>query len=294
MYDSLRPELITATPAQRAAIKADPVAVVMRDMFFANAFPYLEVRRPFILGTRDQTWRATLSHRFAEMLHSRTGKLTRVYTQNIDGLDYQCSLPSDLVVPVHGTIGKVACEGCGAPESLDSFCDRVSANIKDLYNVDAAAPSESTPIPCKRCQRPLVKPVMPRRRRPLCIPPPLLAAPPAFSLHPMLPQRMLPGSCTAVCGSLSAADDRPLRLTASGKFLRAEPERYARGRPSHHRGYLARGVARQLTRVSRTARGHPSCGQQRARCVCMAARGVPSNLPEPSIHVRCSHPTPRT
>ena len=45
-------------------------------------------------------------------LHKRTGKLTRLYTQNIDGLDYQCELPSDKIVAVHGSIGRVACEGC--------------------------------------------------------------------------------------------------------------------------------------------------------------------------------------
>ena len=36
---------------------ADPVAVVLKDMFFQNAFPYLEVRRPFILGTQQKQWR---------------------------------------------------------------------------------------------------------------------------------------------------------------------------------------------------------------------------------------------
>ena len=93
-------------------MRQDPITVVMKDMFFQNAFPYLEVRRPFILGTRARKWKATLSHRFAELLHKRTGKLTRLYTQNIDGLDYQCELPSDKIVAVHGSIGRVACEGC--------------------------------------------------------------------------------------------------------------------------------------------------------------------------------------
>ena len=50
-----------------------------------NQFPYLEVRKPFILGTREETWKATIAHRFAELLHTKTNKLTRVYTQNIDG-----------------------------------------------------------------------------------------------------------------------------------------------------------------------------------------------------------------
>ena len=70
MYDTLRPELITATDRQRRAMAVNPTAVVMKDMFLQNAFPYLEVRRPFILGTQAQQWQATLSHRFVEVLHA--------------------------------------------------------------------------------------------------------------------------------------------------------------------------------------------------------------------------------
>ena len=77
MYDTLRPELITATNRQRRAMAANPTAVVMKGMFLQNAFPYLELRRPFILGTQAQQWQATLSHRFVEVLHSK-GKLTRI------------------------------------------------------------------------------------------------------------------------------------------------------------------------------------------------------------------------
>ena len=73
-------------------------------MFMQNAYPYLEVRRPFILGTAKQQWKATLSHHFFELLHEQ-GKLTRLYTQNIDGLDFQTQIPNDKIVPVHGSIG---------------------------------------------------------------------------------------------------------------------------------------------------------------------------------------------
>ena len=104
MYDTLRPELITATDSQRREMAANPTAVVMKEMFFENAFPYLEVRRPFILGTQAKQWQSTLSHRFVEVLHAK-GKLTRLYTQNIDGLDYQCAtIPVDKIVPVHRTL----------------------------------------------------------------------------------------------------------------------------------------------------------------------------------------------
>ena len=141
MYDTLKPDLITATPQQRRVMHADPVAVVMKDMFFANPYPYLEVRRPFILGTQEKRWQATLSHRFVEVLHAK-GKLTRLYTQNIDGLDYQCSsIPPEKIVPVHGSIGRVACEACGAACDFDAFCEQA----RDEAHT-AAGPSRPDPM----------------------------------------------------------------------------------------------------------------------------------------------------
>ena len=89
---------------------------------------------------------------------AQTGKLTRLYTQNIDGLDLQCSLPAEKVIPVHGSIGRVACEGCGKPVDFGSFCDDVKRNIKDIYGIDEAAPALSKQITCGACKRPLVKP----------------------------------------------------------------------------------------------------------------------------------------
>ena len=159
MYDTLQPHLITATPSQRKAMELDPTYVVEKNMFMSNAFPYLEVRRPFILGTREQKWKATIAHRFAELLHLRTGKLTRVYTQNIDGLYRQCKgLPLEKLVEVHGTIGDVACESCGAKADFDEFCDEVKLCIKDIYKVDEDAPSSSKPIKCHKCGHATVKP----------------------------------------------------------------------------------------------------------------------------------------
>jgi len=106
MYDTLKPELITATPRQRSLMATDPTYVVEYDMFMENAYPYLEVRRPFILGTAKQQWKATISHHFFDLLHEQ-GKLTRLYTQNIDGLDFQTHIPRDKIVPVHGSIGEL-------------------------------------------------------------------------------------------------------------------------------------------------------------------------------------------
>lgn len=41
MYETLRPETITATQRQRQAMASDPTYVVERGMFLANQFPYL-------------------------------------------------------------------------------------------------------------------------------------------------------------------------------------------------------------------------------------------------------------
>mmetsp|Transcript_22553 Transcript_22553/g.58404 ORF Transcript_22553/g.58404 Transcript_22553/m.58404 type:complete len:475 (-) Transcript_22553:3609-5033(-) len=190
MYDTLKPELITATPRQRSLMATDPTYVVEYDMFMENAFPYLEVRRPFILGTAKQQWKSTISHHFFDLLHEQ-GKLARLYTQNIDGLDFQTHIPRDKIVPVHGSIGElrsqrtaeclpiypsihsptlappsnhfhrvgaVACEACNHPMDTGAFCELVQSNIKDIYRKDAEAPSESSPILCEKCGKPTVKP----------------------------------------------------------------------------------------------------------------------------------------
>ena len=46
------------------------------------------VRRPFILGLTDGQWVATITHHFMSMCHEK-GLLLRLFTQNIDGLDFQ-------------------------------------------------------------------------------------------------------------------------------------------------------------------------------------------------------------
>ena len=136
MYDTLKPELLTATPYEKQLMGLDPTYVVAWDVFQNNAFPYLEVRRPFILGTRDHTWKATIAHRFAELLHTKTNKLTRVYTQNIDGLYSQCeSIPEEKIVNVHGTISQTACEGCGFEMNFEEFCNLVETNKKAPHSL---------------------------------------------------------------------------------------------------------------------------------------------------------------
>jgi NAD+-dependent protein deacetylase sirtuin 2 len=175
MSSTLRPELLSATQTEREALKHDPTLVVSWNLFRHTPLPYMEVRRPFILGSQNEQWKATIAHRFAELLHTKTmkkkakennnignkeeSKLTRVYTQNIDGLYHQCEdLPSSKVVNVHGSISNVACEGCGSSMDFDVCNDKVRAQIKDIYNIDLNAPAESTTISCQDCDEALVKP----------------------------------------------------------------------------------------------------------------------------------------
>jgi len=73
LYNTLRPHLLTATAKQRQTRKSDPTSVVSWSMFQNNQFPYLEVRRPFILGVRDGTWKVStvMENAMLILLHSR-------------------------------------------------------------------------------------------------------------------------------------------------------------------------------------------------------------------------------
>jgi len=160
LYDTLRPELLTATDIERMCIANDPTLALDRGLFLQNPLPMLETKRSFILGTHERRWRATLAHRFVELLHTKLGKLTRVYTQNIDGLEYQTSLPREKVVAVHGSMGAAACEVCGRAMDFDTFTEAIRTNIKDITNEDVNAPRASTPILCLACNEPTVKPTI--------------------------------------------------------------------------------------------------------------------------------------
>ena len=159
LNDQLQPDRLTVTDDQRRLLESDPMHVVSWDMFSQNALPYLEVRRPFILGTRQSRWKPTLAHRFLELLHTKTGKLQRVYTQNIDGLHFLCDgIPESKMIAVHGSINQVQCEGCRADMEYAAFCAKVRTHVKDIYDEDEDAPTESKPILCDNCHQPLVKP----------------------------------------------------------------------------------------------------------------------------------------
>lgn len=99
------------------------------------------------------------------------GLLTRLYTQNIDGLDFQTGTSSDKIISCHGTMGKVQCEFCYEYYPVEEYgrevirisfllfvIFKVKKKIKDIYNMDNSAPSSSTNIPCLSCGKNGVKP----------------------------------------------------------------------------------------------------------------------------------------
>ncbi|KAL7426265.1 hypothetical protein ACHAXH_000290, partial [Discostella pseudostelligera] len=158
LYHTLRAELLTASAEEREFIETDPTLALDKRLFLHNPLPMLETKRSFILGTQEKRWKATLAHRFVELLHTKLGKLTRLYTQNIDGLELQTAIPKKKVVNVHGSMGAAACELCGHGVDFDEFCGKVRTNIKDITGEDVDAPTKSTPIYCEACGEPTVKP----------------------------------------------------------------------------------------------------------------------------------------
>lgn len=161
LYATMNPDLLTANEVERRAMRVDPTVALDRNLFVQNPLPCLELNREFILGTRERRWKATLAHRFVELLHSKTGKLARLYTQNIDGLEDQCTqLPRSKVIAVHGSMDRAECAMCETEVEMDAFADSVRRQIKDLSGQDPSAPPESTPVMCPTCGCKTMKPAI--------------------------------------------------------------------------------------------------------------------------------------
>jgi NAD-dependent SIR2 family protein deacetylase len=161
LYSTMNADLLSADESQRRAMRLDPTVALEQNLFLENPLPCLELNREFILGTCEQKWKATLAHRFVELLHAKTNKLVRLYTQNIDGLEDQCPrLPRDKVINVHGTMDRAECATCRSEGDMAIFADQVRRQIKDLSRRDTQAPEESTPIDCAVCGCNTMKPAI--------------------------------------------------------------------------------------------------------------------------------------
>lgn len=161
LYATMDPDSLTATQMERDLIRLDPSIALDNRLFLQNQLPCLEVNRQFLLGTKDQVWKATLAHRFVELLHKKTNKLKRLYTQNIDGLEDQCQdLPRDKIVNVHGSMDQAECGMCYSPADFETFCTNVRVKIKDITGTDPTAPAQSSHIECPICGYYALKPAI--------------------------------------------------------------------------------------------------------------------------------------
>lgn len=159
LYATMDADSLTATQSEKDLIRFDPSIALDNRLFLQNQLPCLEVNRQFLLGTKDRIWKATLAHRFVELLHKKTKKLVRLYTQNIDGLEDQCTyLPRHKVVPVHGTMDQADCGMCHNEAEFEQFCRDVRHKIKDITGTDPTAPATSQHIPCRICGYNTLKP----------------------------------------------------------------------------------------------------------------------------------------
>lgn len=162
LWKTVAPERLSATAEQREKIARDPEWVASIGLFQENPLPLLELKRDFVIGLAQGRWRPTLAHFFVKLLHSH-GLLTRVLTQNIDGLHQAAGVPEELVTEVHGTIRMASCRSCGYQMGLDEFAAAMTRHVKDVSaeGGDPQAPAASTPggLPCPRgCSLACVRP----------------------------------------------------------------------------------------------------------------------------------------
>ena len=159
LYATMDATKLTASAEDKMAIHLDPAYALEKPLFLRNPLPCLELMRSFITGVQSRQYKATLAHRFVELLHKKTGKLARLYTQNIDGLEDQCTdFPKENRIAVHGSLDQAECAHCGHHMDYESFVRRVKTQIRDITGEDCTAPSKSTPICCENCDQPVVKP----------------------------------------------------------------------------------------------------------------------------------------
>src|SRR6516165_2685082 len=97
------------------------------------------VRRRSWQARRDHpAWRAEPNRAHAALADlARSGLVTSVITQNIDGLHQKAGTPADRVIELHGTMFSVVCVSCGDRSPMAGTLARVDAGEEDP--------------PCPRC-----------------------------------------------------------------------------------------------------------------------------------------------
>eukprot|EP01084_Bolivina_argentea_P267513 454108_1 len=96
------------TDEQKQLILQQPEYIAHIELFKENPFPAYKNLSTFY--TTDYI--PTIAHYFIRLLYEHK-LLKRIYTQNIDGLHGKSGIPSNYILPVHGTISEAKCVHCG-------------------------------------------------------------------------------------------------------------------------------------------------------------------------------------
>lgn len=89
---------------QRATLPY-PEAIFEIDYFRRNPAPFYDWCREYLPGVR---YRPSIGHFFLKLLQDK-GRLLRVYTQNIDGLEVLAGVHESNVVAAHGSFSSASC-----------------------------------------------------------------------------------------------------------------------------------------------------------------------------------------
>lgn len=74
----------------------------------------------FVMELFPEQYLPTYTHYFIKLLNKK-GVLLRDYTQNIDGLERQASIPESRLVESHGTMSTCSCIDCRKPQRIEWF-----------------------------------------------------------------------------------------------------------------------------------------------------------------------------
>ncbi len=87
-----------------------PEAIFDIDYFRSNPAPFNAWSKQYFPGVR---YHPSIGHFFVRLLDGK-GRLLRLYTQNIDGLEQLAGLPNEKIVAAHGSFSTASCIRCAS------------------------------------------------------------------------------------------------------------------------------------------------------------------------------------
>jgi len=124
LYRNLTVDCLSLKSSESAMLLLDPSKVFSLDFFRRNPKAFFEVSRNMLLAKHTPS----APHAFLKALQ-QTGKLGRVLTLTIDGLERQIQLPNDKVIQVNGGLGRPFCADCKQWYNTSQFKRNVLAGV---------------------------------------------------------------------------------------------------------------------------------------------------------------------